>query len=282
MWTRAEVKQAGKAALKRNYWKSLIVALIVTFVGGAGSGIVTNRIETTLNLDSQIDQLIGEDLADNDDGSFDILEHPEDLSEEELMEAIDQAFADEGVSAAEIAAIAIVVIVLLVIIMLIVFVLDIFLLNPIRVGTSRFFLVNQDEKAALSEVTYGFDTHYGLNIKTMFKKELFQFFWTLLFIIPGVIKAYEYRMIPYILADHNDITSKEAFAMSKEMMSGNKWNAFVLDLSFIGWYLLVGLSGGLLGLFFVNPYVQNTGAALYKTLKYDKTEEYYYDTETAF
>ena len=61
---------------------------------------------------------------------------------------------------------------------------------------------------------------------------------------------------------------KDALAESKKLMTGNKWKTFVLDLSFIGWDLLSGLTLGILEIFFVGPYKASTDAALYETLKY--------------
>ena len=74
-------------------------------------------------------------------------------------------------------------------------------------------------------------------------------------------------MVPFILADNPNIGAKEAITLSRKMMDGNKWRAFVLDLSFIGWFLLAGLTGGILGIFYVNPYVYSTHAELYHALK---------------
>ena len=95
-------------------------------------------------------------------------------------------------------------------------------------------------------------------------------------LIPGIIKSYEYRMIPYILGETPNIPKEEAFALSRAMMTGNKWKAFVLDLSFLGWYILSGLTFGILGIFYVNPYVEQTSAALYqklKSLRFVQTEQ---------
>ena len=75
-------------------------------------------------------------------------------------------------------------------------------------------------------------------------------------------------MIPYILADNPEMSKDEAFALSKKMMDGQKWNAFVLDLSFIGWELLSVLTCGLLSIFYVDPYRAATNAALYEALKH--------------
>jgi hypothetical protein len=100
----------------------------------------------------------------------------------------------------------------------------------------------------------------------MFLVMLFTFLWSLLFIIPGIVKSYEYRMIPYLVADNPNLTYKEAFAESRRMMQGNKWRTFVLDLSFIGWHLLSALTLGILELFFVHPYQNLANAALYERL----------------
>ena len=85
--------------------------------------------------------------------------------------------------------------------------------------------------------------------------------------IPGIIKAYEYLMVPYIIADDPNIDRRTAFRLSAQMMYGNKLNAFVLSLSFIGWELLSALTFGVLELFYVGPYRELTYAALYEKLK---------------
>ena len=74
-------------------------------------------------------------------------------------------------------------------------------------------------------------------------------------------------MIPYILAEYPDMEWRDVFATSKRMMDGEKWNAFVLDLSFLGWQLLSIITCGLVGIFYVNPYKGLTDAALYMALR---------------
>ena len=101
----------------------------------------------------------------------------------------------------------------------------------------------------------------------MFFRDLYTFLWMLLFIIPGIIKSYEYQMIPYILAENPEISRNEAFQLSKDMMYGNKWKSFVLDLSFLGWEILNICTFGILGIFYVNAYEDQTEAALYETIK---------------
>ena len=98
---------------------------------------------------------------------------------------------------------------------------------------------------------------------------LFIFLWGLLFIIPGIIKSYSYRMVPYILRDEPELSPMEVISRSRDMMNGQKLNAFILDLSFIGWALLTALTCGLAGIFYVGPYKAGTDAALYDAVKAD-------------
>jgi len=109
-------------------------------------------------------------------------------------------------------------------------------------------------------------------IFTMFKKSILIFLWSLLLVIPGIIKSYEYRMIPYLLAENPNMNPDRAFEISKIMTDGEKFEIFVLDLSFIGWYILGALFFGIGG-FFVNPYVDTTNAELYDILKRDLIEK---------
>lgn len=88
-----------------------------------------------------------------------------------------------------------------------------------------------------------------------------------MFVIPGIVKAYEYRMIPYILAENPQMSYKDAFAESKRMMTGNKWKAFVLDWSFILWDILAIFTCGILMIFYVRPYQELTNAEFYHALK---------------
>lgn len=90
-----------------------------------------------------------------------------------------------------------------------------------------------------------------------------------MFFIPGIVKSYSYAMSYYIAEDWGNqgysVKGTEAINASKEMMRGHKWELFVLDLSFIGWYILVMITGGLASLF-VQPYLLTTRAAFYRNL----------------
>lgn len=97
------------------------------------------------------------------------------------------------------------------------------------------------------------------------------FLWSLLFIIPGIIAAYSYAMVPYILAENPNLTPKEVLKLSKEMMKSNKWRFFCLGLSFIGWYLLCILTLGI-GYIFLAPYVVAANACFYKDISIEYFE----------
>lgn len=142
----------------------------------------------------------------------------------------------------------------------------IFVSSPLEVGLCNFFVKNTNSKPAISEIFSGFKTSYGRNVKTMLLMAIKLILWTLLFIIPGIIKSYEYAMIPYILSDNPELSSKEAFAKAKQMMTGNKWRLFKLNFSFIGWLLLCILTCGI-GAFFLMPYIDAANAEFYAEIK---------------
>lgn len=94
---------------------------------------------------------------------------------------------------------------------------------------------------------------------------IYVFLWTLLFIIPGIVKAYSYSMTPFIMVDNPDMTASEAITASQELMNGHKGELFWLDLSFFGWHLLCALSLGI-GTLFLSPYTNAARAAFYRDL----------------
>ena len=133
----------------------------------------------------------------------------------------------------------------------------------------RYFMDSavMQQSAGIGRIFFAFGGGNYLNVvKTMFLKGLFEGLWSLLLVIPGIYKHYEYYMIPYLLADNPEMDRHEAFRLSKEMMDGNKFNTFVLELSFIGWYLL-GILLCCIGGIFVNPYYEMTFVELYWVLR---------------
>ena len=95
---------------------------------------------------------------------------------------------------------------------------------------------------------------------------IFIFLWTLLFIIPGFIAAYRYRFAVYNLCENPDMGVMEAINMSKAQTAGFKWQLFVLDLSFIGWRILSGLTLNILAIW-MNPYIVQTDVGFFQQIK---------------
>ena len=147
-----------------------------------------------------------------------------------------------------------------------------FVANILEVGGCRFFVQNQTGQPGVGTILDIFRSGNYLNVvKTMLCRDIFIFLWSLLFLVPGIIKAYEYRMIPYILAENPGMDRKEAFKISKEMMTGQKLDFFVLELSFYGWILLSFFTCNLLNVFFIAPYMQASFAEVYY---YNKVKAY--------
>lgn len=256
MWTRKELKERAKEALKRNYWKIVLVSLIGMLIGGGlGSSGISGG---------------GSDIRDmaSDNVKEHFTEHENDDVDWEGAEAVlDDIQMD--IRPQDIVAVAFTVIVVLIvaaIVLAIGIALDVLLLNPVQVGINRFMVKSLDDTARIKEVGYTFDHNYKNGVKVMFFKDLYVVLWSLLFIVPGIYKAYQYRMVPYILGENQDMTYQEVLQRSKDMMDGQKWDAFILDLSFILWHMLGGITCGLAEIFYVAPYVNLTDAALYSRL----------------
>lgn len=120
------------------------------------------------------------------------------------------------------------------------------------------------KKPEIKDAFSGFNDFFSA-FKTYLLMLVFTLLWSLLFIIPGIIKAYSYYMSMYILAENKGMGAREAISKSKQMMHGHKMELFVLELSFIGWGLLVAITFGIAAIWVV-PYMQATYANFYKKL----------------
>ena len=110
-----------------------------------------------------------------------------------------------------------------------------------KLGYAKFNLNLVDNKEAVFSDLFSQFDRLGAGFCMNFLTGLYIVLWTLLFIIPGIIKSFSYAMAPYILAEHPEMTASEAITESRHMMDGNKWRLFCLDFSFIGWSLLCSL-----------------------------------------
>lgn len=258
MWTRKELKQRAKDALGRNYWKIVLVTFLSLMVNGAlnsSAGASSSQPTVVIrNTDAQI----GQEGTVN--GVMAALT-------ESVQEMSDVEIIVYGVI------IAVVILIAVLLIMAVMYAFIALLANPFSVGVYRFMAKSVDDKAEVKEVAYGFDHSYKNIVKTMFQVDLRVFGWACLFIIPGIYKRYQYRMVPYLLTKQPDMNYKEALRLSSDMMQGEKWHAFVLDLSFIPWHLLGMITCGMVEFFYVGPYVYLTHAALYCRLSERRTED---------
>ena len=186
-----------------------------------------------------------------------------------------------------------------IVIVIISVVIGIFVQPLFEIGRNRFYMESRvtGQSAGIGKLFWGFSNGYLKLVGTQFLRSLITEGIVFLCMAPGLLTLafnrflsdwvgsavlmacgaavgacfsiyfqYCYLMVPYILAENPDMKAREALRLSKEMMDGQKWNAFVLGLSFIGWQLLGTLLCGI-GTFFVQPYVDATFAELYAVLR---------------
>jgi hypothetical protein len=235
VWTRKELKVRAKLVLRSTYWKGFLVSLLLAFISG---GVPSCSFNSSMG-------------GQGGNGSGTSLTLP---SGPEGMNGAFMAFIIIGI-------------ILGVLVGLAVIAFRIFLGAPLEVGVRQYFKQAAQDDANMNYLGYAFSGGKYLSIvKGMLWSAFLNFLWFLLLIVPGIVKAYAYSMVPYILADNPAIGTRRAVELSKQMTRGQKWKMFVLDLSFIGWYLL-GTLALVIGVLFVLPYVNATKAELYLELR---------------
>lgn len=145
---------------------------------------------------------------------------------------------------------------------------SLFVLLPLAVGYSnsmRVLLETGDNRLTNNSFSLGFGNWLHV-VWGMILSTIYIFLWTLLLIIPGIIKSYSYALTPYILVEHPEMSANEAIEESMRLMDGHKFDLFYLQLSFIGWAILSILSLGL-GFFWLIPYQMTAQAAFYRDIK---------------
>lgn len=231
MWTRALLKKNAKEAFQRNYWTCVGVSLLALILSGGFSFGTSSTVQSSDTSAYSLESLI-EYLATVPDYIWTIIR---------MVVMVSFAIS---------------------------ICLTIFVTNVVRVGCNRYFLENREHKTGVGQLFYSFQGgRFGSTVWVMFLKSLYIFGWTCLFIIPGIIKAYSYQMVPYIMAENPNMDRKRVFELSEQMMKGHKWEAFTLELSFYGWILLSLFTYGILNIFYVNPYIYATYAELYCAIK---------------
>lgn len=132
--------------------------------------------------------------------------------------------------------------------------------------------VYRGEKCDIGEMFGKGFRDYARNLGGMLWMYLFTILWTLLFVIPGIVKSMAYFMTPYILADCPNVKAEDALKLSMRMTKGHKGKVFVMGLSFIGWALLSAVTFGIVGIVYAGPYMYTSFAGLYEELKKNALE----------
>lgn len=237
MASRAELKKRAKSCLKQYYWMAFLVSLVALILGASG--------DTDFNF------------------SF--------------TGRSGSRYFSSGFDSGDFLLFASIFIAIFVFALIVGILIQTFLSNVVRVGLCSYFLESRKTKtdAGFQRLFFGFGGgKYMKLVKVMFMKNLIVFGWTLLLIIPGIIKAYQYAMVPYMMAENPDLDYRSALDGSREMMAGHKFRLFVLELSFIGWELL-GILACCIGVLFVLPYQNATFAEFYADLKENEYKTVY-------
>lgn len=152
--------------------------------------------------------------------------------------------------------------------------LFIFVKNVIVVGKNRYYLEQRRyHDTGPGELLFPYKNKRLKNISTiMLFKYLFQLLWDLT-IVGGIIKRYEYLLIPYIVAENPEINRKDAFKISKQLMMGNKYKAFLIDFSFLPWFILSYFTFNLSALFFSDAYIECVRAEMYMRIRNERKDE---------
>lgn len=226
MWSRKELKDKAKRVLRENYWSAFGISLVIALAGG-----------------SELVRKYGDNSTSNN-----------------TAHSIYSTIQDYGIFNWSLSTLTWGIVIAAL-------VFRIFAGYCLEVGGRKYFIQSAQYKDNSKCLRHGFSkqNYFGV-IKTMILTEILLFFWTLLLIIPGLIKYYAYSMVPYILAENPNIGADEAITLSNKMTKGHKLDMFILDLSFIGWYILGALAFGV-GIFFVMPYENATYAELYLVLR---------------
>ena len=240
MWSRAQLKEQAKQVLRKYYWIAFLVTLVAGILGGSSSGGAPSFNFNSNRFDRG-------DLPWRG-GSF--------FESQDFVNALPAILAGLFVGGF-----------LAIIAIAIGLAFRLFVGGPIEVGMNRYFLEARQDRSDFANLFVMFRSgSYMSVVKATGWRMLFTWLWTLLLIIPGIIMGYAYSMMPYLQADNPSLDYRRAMDLSKAMTEGHKWNIFVLDLSFIGWYLL-GLLACCIGVIFVTPYEQATKAELYAALR---------------
>ncbi len=238
-----DFRASAREALKNNWLIAVIAGAIASFLGGVSSGTGFSTSYTFGTGSS----------GDGSSADFDaFLENP---SLETLFPGM-----DEAIFAAIITGVIIGLAIGLVV------GIAFFILGSIvGAGYAKFNLELIDTHECDVNTVFSQFKNWKSAVVANLLRELYCFLWSLLCVIPGIIAGYTYAMVPYIICENPELSATEACNRSKELMRGNRWRLFCLEISFIGWSLLAGLTCGL-GMFVLTPYMHAARADFYREI----------------
>ncbi len=146
--------------------------------------------------------------------------------------------------------------------------LALLVVNVISMGTMTWFHRSiKTEGLKMEEMFWTFKEDYGGNVLMMFLISLYTALWSMLFVVPGIVKGYSYSLAMYIKSENPNISASKAIELSTRMTNGHKMDLFVLDMSFIGWGILSAFTLNILGILYVMPYQYASKAFAYEEIK---------------
>ena len=270
MWTRRDLKRRARRALHRNYWAVVALCFLLAFVGAEytdSAELIHRNDDAQSNYDLVIDRLTPPEGETSIPTGASLARWAQ--SAEQMVTSLFNSLTSGHGWLFRVLAGGLFILAGLVLLLF-----GFLVSNPLKVAVRRFLLVNRTAPASPLETLAVFHRRpYARAVWLMFLRWLFLCLWTLLFVVPGMVKAYEYRMVPFLLASNPDLDRRRVFALSRIMMRGSKWRSFVLDVSFFLWNFLSALTLGLAGIFYVNPYIACTEAELYADLRQKLLED---------
>lgn len=253
MWTCALLKRNAKIALEGRYWRCFWVCVLLTILGlGSNSVIDFNAI-------FQLYDNAREALTETPSA-------PLWTSRTAALPAASRMMYNMPYESLFSSAFVGITLVLLTAALVTTLCWYIFLVGPLAVGRARYFMESRQAGSPVGTVFSVFDRAYLNVVKVQFLTGLKIALGSLL-IIPGIYWSFCYRLVPYLLAENPYIPTRRAMELSANMMLGEKWHSFVLELSFIGWNIVCAFFPFGLGGLFLNPYYQATLAELYAALR---------------
>ena len=281
---RKEIKKNARKNLKYGYFKNVIFVFLCTILLSGGFTYTTRNI-LEINTSSEIvnEIIINKDKISNSEIIFELVNKGNKEENKKYYDGVFAVFFNEITSSGSLTfgilnglnklifEEKVNIGILIITGNIITYLISILFIKVFEINKNRYFLEQRRyTNTKIDKILFSYKINRTIHLSyILFIKRIKEFLWT--FTIIGLpIKYYEYKMIPYILAENPNIKMKEAFILSKELTNGEKWNLFKLDLSLFGWTLLNALTYNLSGIFYSNVYTECIYAETYMALRNKK------------